>query len=318
MPDYVEYSSLATVPGPLTATGATEWAFALEADDDKLEALCQKVFAEPTGGKIDIRPLGHHVLLSLGRIKRLVSNLSPFDTMGWSPEAQVDIWIPAARVSRHGDELHAEEFLMFVPYIWIDNTISLPSGREMYGYPKAFGWALLPEEGADETTFGLDVFGMNYDRDEKPERRALIRIERGNHLPEKAGIEFSRLLDIGRYLRELVEDEHGEPVKEEWRLIGQLWEDARAHRLRQVFLKQIRAIEDGRKAALQQVTEATYRLLEMKGQALDYEYTCTVERLDSHPLGEELGLATQTTGMGFRSESAFMLETGRVLWDAQT
>jgi hypothetical protein len=316
MRDYVEYSSLATVPGPLTAHGATEWGFALEADDAKLEALCQKVFAETTGGEIDIRPLGHHVLLTLGRIDRLVSDLPPFDSMGWSPEAQVDIWVPAARVERDGDDLVAVELLMFMPYIWIDNTISLPAGREMYGYPKAFGWAVLPEEGTEETTFGIDVFGMNFGGDESPSRRPLIRIERGDHQSNLAGISFSGLRDIGRHLRDLFESEPGESVRPGLKLGAQLIDDTFDRRLRQVFLKQIRAVEDGHKAALQQVTTANYRILDMSGDGLDHEYQCTIEELDSHPLGKELGLKSQTTHFGFRTEADFRLETGRVLWDA--
>jgi hypothetical protein len=320
MADYVEYSTrVATVPGPLTAEGATEWGFGLEADPEKLGALCKRVFFEPTGGKIDIRPLGRHVLLTLGRIDKLVSDLHPFDTMGYSPESQIDIWIPAARVEKHGDHVVAEELLMFMPYIWIDNTISLPSGREMYGYPKAYGEAILPKEGEEETRFGVDVFGMNFGGADSPSMRKLIRIQRGKHLPELAGINFSSLIDIGHYLRELVEHSPGQAIWPGWELAEQVWDDARDHRLRQVFLKQVRSIEDGRKAALQQVTEAGYRILEMDGDGLDYEYECTIEKIDSHPLVDDLGLKNpQVTRWAFRTKADFTLETGRVLWDSAT
>ena len=54
----------------------------------------------------------------------------------------------------------------------------------------------------------------------------------------------------------------------------------------------------------------------MSGHALFHEYTCTIEELDSHPLGEELGLATQTTRWAVRTRSNFTLEAGRVLWDS--
>jgi hypothetical protein len=318
MADYVEYGSLATVPGPLTARGATEWGFALKADHEKLEALCMKVFAGPTGGAIDIRPLGQHVLLTLGRIDRLVSDLPPFDSMGWSPESQVDIWIPAARVTEHGDHLVAEELLMFMPYIWIDNSLSLPSGREMYGYPKALCWALLPEDGAEETSLGVDVFGMNYDRDppEEISRRELIRLQRGGQVHEPPDDEFEGLHDIGRHLRHLVEARPGEAVRPGLHFAAELAKDVLAGRLRQVFLKQIRAVEDGQKAALQQVTEAPYKILKMSGRPLLHEWACTIEHLDSHPLREELGLEDQTTRWAFRTKSDFELEQGKVLWDA--
>lgn len=319
MPDYLEYGPrVATVPGPLTAYGATEWGFSLEADPEKLKALCKRVFADTTGGAVDIHPLGHHVLLTLGRIEKLVSNVPPFDTMGSAPESQVDIWIPAARVRKEGDHLVAEELVMFVPYIWIDNYISLPSGREMYGYPKSWGWSLLPEEGADETSFGLDAFGMNFGQCDIPSQRPLIRVERGNPVHEYADITLDSLRDIGRHLEHLVRHGPGKAIWPSLRLGEQLFKDALAHRLRQVFLKQIRAVDDGHKAALQQVTEASYKLSEISGKALEHEFKCTIEPLDSHPLKEDLGLVSpQTTDRGFRTESTFTLETGRVLWDSR-
>jgi hypothetical protein len=315
LPDYVDYGSLSTVPGPLRCLGATEWGFSLEADHDKLDALCRRVFAETTGGALDLRPLGRHVLLTLGRIDRLVSDVPGFSEMGYSPESQVDIWIPVARVAQRGGQMLAEELLMFMPYIWIDNPISLPSGREMYGYPKAFGWALLPEPGADETSLGLDVFGMDYHRDEAPSRRPLIRVERGERVHELADAALTGLIDLGRHLRHVVE---GKPENSKLTLTfaADLFRDIRAGGLRQVYLRQIRAIEDGRKAALQQVTEAPYRILRMRGAPLEHEYAVTITPLDSHPLTAELGLTSQTTRWGFRTESDFALEAGRVLWDS--
>ena len=144
---------------------------------------------------------------------------------------------------------------MFVPYIWIDNTISLPSGREMYGYPKAFGWAVLPDEGAEEDSFGLDVFGMNFG--EAPSQRPLIRIERGDHADEHRDKPLNSLTDVGSHLRHVVQPEARRALWPDLHMLAELFQDLRAHRLRQVFLKQIRAIDDGHKAALQQVTQAT-------------------------------------------------------------
>ena len=316
LPDYVDYGPLSTVFGPLRCTGANEWVFALEADQDKIEALCRKVFTDPTGGEVDVRPLGRHLLLSLGRVDRIATEVAPYDRMGWSPESQVAIWVPVARVSKHGDRLVAEDLLMFTPYMLVDNPISLASGREMYGYPKAFAWALLPEPGADGPTLGVDVFGMDYDRDQAPTRQPLIRIQQGERVHELADAAFSGLLDIGRYLRHIVESGPGRAVRPGLHFAEDLIRDVRAGGLRQVYLKQVRAVENGEKAALQQVTEAGYALLRLRGAPLEHEYAVTIEPLDSHPLGVELGLENQTTIWGFRAEADFTLGPGRVLWDA--
>jgi hypothetical protein len=64
------------------------------------------------------------------------------------------------------------------------------------------------------------------------------------------------------------------------------------------------------------VTEVAYRVLRVRGRPLGHEYRLTVSPLDSHPLGAELGLHDQTIRYAFRTESDFVLEPGRVLWDS--
>jgi hypothetical protein len=301
-PDYVEYGSLATVPGPLRCHGSTQWGFLAEADRDRLDALCQKVFTEPSGGEVDLRPLGRHVLITLGRIERIVSDVTPFDHMGSSPEGQAAVWIPVGRVR---DGATAEELLMFTPYMWVDNPISLPSGREMYGFAKAFGWMELPA--GDPAALGLDVFGMNFDRDESPSRRPLLRLEPGDRVGP-AELAWTGVLDLARHLRGSVEAG--------LRLAEGIADDVRNGGVRQAFLLQVRSPQDGRLAALQQVTDVAYRVLRFRGRSLGHEYRLTVDALDSHPLGAELGLADQTIRYAFRTESDFVVEPGRVLWDS--
>jgi hypothetical protein len=300
LPEYVEYGSLATVPGPLRCLGSTQWGFLAEADHERLEALCRRVFAEPTGGEIDLRPLGSHVLITLGRIERIVSEVAPFDRMGSSPEGQAAVWIPVVR-----DRSVAEELLMFTPYMWVDNPISLPSGREMYGFAKAFGWMELPD--ADSAPAGLDVFGMDFDRDETPSRRPLLRLEPGDRV-DLAELAWTGVLDLARHLRG--------SVQAGLRLAESIADDLRKGGVRQAFLYQMRSPEDGRRAALQQVTEVAYRVLRFSGRPLRNEYRLTVSPLDSHPLGAELGLHDQTIQYAFRTESDFVVEPGRVLWDS--
>jgi hypothetical protein len=307
-PDYVEYGSLATVPGPLRCLGSTQWGFMAEADHGRLDALCRRIFAEPTGGEVDLRPLGSHVLITLGRIERIVSEVAPFDRMGSSPEGQAAVWIPVGRVRGDGDRLVAEELLMFTPFMWVDNPISLPSGREMYGFAKTFGWMELPE-GDAAVSLGLDVFGMDFDRDEVPTRRPLLRLEPGDPVG-LAELAWTGLLDLAHHLRQPVEVHAG------LRLAESIVDDVRKDAVRQAFLHQVRSPEDGRRAALQQVTEVAYRVLRFRGRPLRHEYRVTVSPLDSHPLGAELGLGDQTISHAFRTESDFVVESGRVLWDS--
>jgi Acetoacetate decarboxylase (ADC) len=317
MADYVEYGPLAAVPGPLRCESVTQWCFPLEADRGRLEALCEEVFAAPSGEDVKLCLLGSHVLLTLGRIERIVSEQKPFTSMGWAAENQAAIWIPLARFHEDGHRRVADELVMFTPFMWVDNPISLVSGREMYGFPKAMGWLDLPQPGAAEATFGLDVFGMNYESNEEPSRRPLVRITRGKQVHELTEITFSTLRHVGTHLRQLVAGEARPSTRLGWSFAEHVVENMAAGGVRQVFLKQVRAVGDGSQAALQQVTEATYQVNKMSGRPLEHEYEVELRSLSSDPLAERLGLQPNlTTRTAFRTESEFVLETGRVVWDA--
>ena len=317
MTDYVEYGSLATVPGPLRCEGVTQWCFPLHADSGRLAALCRRTFAEPTGGEIDLRPLGSHVIFSLGRIERIVSEQERFAAMGWASETQGAIWVPVGRVRDEHDTAVVEEMLMFTPYMWVDNPISLASGREMYGFPKAFAWFDLPAPGADAAAFGLDAFGMDFERDLQPQRNPLVRVTRGERIHEMTDLVWSGLRQVGRHLRQLT-DHHGQPsIHFGWRFAESVLADLIEGGVRQVFLHQTRAIGDGSRASLQQVAEASYSVSSLRAAPLEHEYAVDINELSSAPLVSELGLDSHSiTRSAYRSQCNFKLGTGNVLWDA--
>jgi hypothetical protein len=61
---------------------------------------------------------------------------------------------------------------------------------------------------------------------------------------------------------------------------------------------------------------SSYRVLRVRGRPLEREYRLTVSPLDSHPLGPGLGLGDQTIRSAFRTESDFVVEPGRVVWES--
>src|SRR5258708_30163464 len=97
---YVEYGSMVTVPAPFSSLNTTLHGFWVEADGERLQAVCSKVFAATSGGAVDVRPLGHHVMITWGNIERVVSRTPPFDHRGRGAEPPVAIWVPAA-IRRH-------------------------------------------------------------------------------------------------------------------------------------------------------------------------------------------------------------------------
>jgi hypothetical protein len=311
LPQYVDYSGLICLPPAFDSVDTSLWGFWAEADGAKLDALCRKLFAEPSGGEVDYRPLGSHVMLSWGRIGSVNSLTKPFDKMGSVEEDQVAVWIPVAQVKRKGDELEAQSFAMFVAYIWLDNPMSMATGREVFGYPKSWGWPTFPADEPDE--FTLDVFGLDYEPDAKAARHPLIEIVRGDPLPDVKPVKLDSLHAAARHAHQHL---HGDHVDFGLRFVAELVKDLIEHQMQTVFLKQIRAIEDGTGAALQQIAAAHYTVKRFRGEPLLHSYDMTIHPLDSQPLAAELGLTSGPVHLAYECEIDFDVGGGRVVWDA--
>jgi Acetoacetate decarboxylase (ADC) len=312
-PEYVDYSGLICLPPAFDSLDTSLWGFWAPADSGKLDALCRRLFAEPSGGAVDWRPLGHHVMLSWGRIGSVNSMTPPFNERGAVKEDQVAVWIPVAQVKRKGDELQAERFAMFVSYIWLDNPMSLATGREVFGYPKSWGWPSFPQ-GDEVDRLALDVFGLNYGPGEKAARHPLIEIVRGDPLPDAKPEDLDSLHAAARHAHKALHgDDH---IDIGLKFVAGLFKDLIEHRLGTVFLKQIRSIEDGTAAALQQIAEAHYTVKRFRAAPLLHSYEMTVHPLDSQPLGDELGLTSGPVSLAYSCEIDFLVGGGRVVWDA--
>lgn len=314
-PTFVQYGSLMTPPAPFASLDTLLYGFWFEADEDKLDALCRKVFAEPSGGAIDYRPLGPNVMVSWGNIGKVVPETPPYDEMGSLQEPQVAIWIPVAitEESSAGDD--APAFGMFVPYIWLDNAMSLATGRELFGYPKAWGWPEFPQEGA-EPVWKLDAFGLKtYEPDSKAGRYPLLEVDVGDTLP--GDDRELDLLDVAREVAGELFDFEDEEVDFPWlRIVRTGIQDLARRRFAGVFLKQFRSVEDGLAASQQQIVKVRYQVKRMKARPTLRKHSLTVHQLDSHPVIEELGLTSQTTELAYRCEMDFDVGDGGVVWDA--
>jgi hypothetical protein len=314
-PAHVEFGGLASAPGPLQCDDTTLYVFGLKADRARLDALCRRVFAEPTGGAVDYRPLGDHVIVTFGVVGAIRPTLEPWHSMGAVREPQVGFWIPVARVHADDDgDLVGEHFAMFCAAMMLDNPISLLSGREDYGYPKTMGWSAMP---ADDLAapFTLEVFGMDYGVGEQPRRRPLMELTPVGEELSEADLALGDVLAVGEWIKEVL---FGGPDQVDLglRFAIDFAKGLHAHRVDQVFLKQVRAADEGRLADLQQVVVAPAVTANVRARQLRHDYDLTLHRLDSHPLHTELGIADQRVTLACRMDFDFLIEAGRVDWQA--
>ncbi len=311
LPEYVDYGALMTPPAPFRSLNTTLDGFWAQADPDCLQALCRKVFAAPSSDKVTARPIGHHVMLTWGQIARVSSLTPPYDQRGGVAEPQVAVWIPVVLLD---PTTARERFAMFIPYIWLDNAMSLADGRELFGYPKSWGWLEFP--GADDPAprWKVDAFGLDYAPDALAARHPLLEVVRTGTAQQAAVNDVLSLEELARDMATHLFA--GGDVLADLELVADAVDDVRADRMRGVFLKQFRDVRDGLGAALQQIVEADYTILRLRAAPVLAEHKLTVHALDSHPVRTELGLDDQTLGLAYRVEMDFDVGAGRVLWDA--
>lgn len=325
MTRYVEYGGLTTAPGPLRCEQATLYVFWARASKERVATLCRKVFAEPTGGAVECEPLlGGWVAISFGTIGRITVLTPPHDVKGHVHERHAAVWVPVRCQGPEG----TPKVAAFLPYMWLDNPISVASGRELYGYAKNWGWPIFAgsepaaaRSPARPRRFRLDAYAIeSYGRDERPQRRRLLELRRAG--VRAAGTEARAGPEAGREpggLAGLTSASLAALRARDPGLgpLGAAAGEARtalAEGVDQIFLRQFRSPGSGDGADPSQVVVGRAKVAPGSVETRPLPpHRLSLQHLDSHPLGPELGLR-EGWCPSFRVNMAFTVERGRVLW----
>jgi len=256
------------------------------------------VFAQPTGGAVRARPLSDYLMLTWGKIAKVVSQTPPYDQRGGVAEPQVAVWIP---VALRDPGSRQERFAMFVPYLWLSNPMSLATGRELFGYPKSGGMPEFPDDGQRPQTWKLSVFGLDYSPGSVADwGHPLLEVVQNESPEDGAEAELDSLVDVARDAAGRLLDDSD--VIGDFEIAESLLSDVITNRLPNVFLKQMRSVQDGLLASFQQVTQADYEVTKLSARPVPLEHQLTVHQLDSHPVITELGLESQSLGLAYSVE----------------
>ena len=259
-PEYVDYGALMTPPAPFTSMNTSLWGFWAQADAERIAQLCDKVFAQPTGGAVRARPLSDYLMLTWGKIAKVVSQTPPYDQRGGVAEPQVAVWIP---VALRDPGSRQERFAMFVPYLWLSNPMSLATGRELFGYPKSGGMPEFPTDDQPPQTWKLSVFGLDYSPGSVADwGHPLLEVTQNESEQDGAEAELDSLVDVARDAAGRLLDDSD--VVGDFELAESLLTDVIRNRLPNVFLKQMRSVQDGLLASFQQVTQADYEVTKLQ------------------------------------------------------
>ncbi len=310
LPAYVEYGGRATAPPPFACAEGKLTSLILQGDGARIAALVSRMFDEPAGRSLDYRAIGSQVLLMIGQFGQVTSQTPPFDRWGSVRETQASFWVPVLAGRDLGDVFVAERLLLAVPYILVDNPMSYLGGREAYGYAKAMG-RFTPGSGLGPEVV-VEAFGGDFGRGQGADWRELLTLEaRGDSLDADGAFAEGPAALVDALVGGLPAlDDSGELVVGDFSLGSGLVADMLAGRVGQVFLKQFRDAADGTRACYRSVVEAPCQIQQVRSRPSPADWSVEIHPLDSHPLGPELGLTSQTPIAAFDVEIDFVVENG--------
>ena len=131
------------MPLPYAFTSLTVRSFPLEADVTKIQAMCDRYLNIAPPETLEYRPLGGLVFMQVATYKSLSSGSDP---EGFFSENEISFNVLLARGRRVNGVWQASDLAFYFPYIYVDNPWAIATGREVFGYPKAWSRLDIPED----------------------------------------------------------------------------------------------------------------------------------------------------------------------------
>ncbi len=164
-----------SVPGVFT--NATMHLFGTRADITALQYVTDTLLNAAAGGAVHYQAIAPVALFSFVEVERCTSEV---DNIGWLPGRECAIWIPL--LERETDNPFHLRLVLWAPYIFIDYTIGMLTGREVWGWPKvAAAIAAAPEFTCSTTFF------KTFDPAARGETGRLYRIVRQDQTGQQPG-----------------------------------------------------------------------------------------------------------------------------------
>lgn len=299
---YTVFGDRELIPGPFLCTGGEFRTFLLKVDSAALRGLVSDVLTANDEDEREFHPLSDIVLLNVSYTEKMYSSAPPKEVAldGYISEFQTSIAVPLVVGSKQNPGFWHEKMMMVIPYIVVNNPVSLCSGRETYGYPKSLGQFVLngdrlldpgmdPPEDWRKLGLSVSVFGGSNAPDQRAKWTPLIElkppdetVEHEHHwhavedvakhfLPPRLGAEAFKIAA------------HFQPVP------FSLFSAALRSTTRYVFLKQFRSHNDSDAACYKKVIQAPLEVDVLHG-GLSQEWTVALHPVDSHPILEDFGL----------------------------
>ena len=326
---FVEYGTRVTSALPVVCSDTTMYGVLINTHDlAPLTEICFKVFDRVSGGLVHCEPIVPFLLLQFNTSDWLGNPLQSPLGVG---EYEALIHIPVNYTWKGNTES-----AFFTPYMWVNDSLAMAGGREVYGYPKAFGKIEIIGDPDSPDTFSLEtlsgtqrgvyspgpivpkaqrqylsmqpliVVKKSTDPTRPPPQDLFSFILNQDRENQENGTEMdSARLDSARLVFPFVK------LVRDWLTDGDM---------PQLFLRQFRDnTTGGEEACFQQIARATYTTDPSPSfHSIPEGYDLEIQDFDSSPIGNELGLHSCTLDtMLTRAEVDHVtISRAEVLWQA--
>ena len=284
-------------------------AFVFRADPSAVTLLCDQTLNSVDSSPYTYVPFTSSVVLVYADM--LVSSLDERDTqIGFIPETEIGFWVLTIAMKKTSSGHTPHHLAWFIPYLLVDESNSIATGREVYGFNKQAGEFRKPQDIAIPQ-FTADVLGV-----EKFDPTSIARKERLLELnPASAESAQNNWMDLVSARNEFMSSLLADIRPELTGIMDEFVARAVTDNIPLVFLKQFRDSTDNQKACYKAIIEAPLKVKEFRdGGLLSQQHTLTLKHLDSHPFLQKLGLRTeQTSTLSAWMKVDFVLERGVVL-----
>lgn len=312
LPAYVDLDGGIVIRPPYQQTRTFLGAWLVSSDKAAQQRLLDATFNEPSGHAVDYRALTSHAIVSFADIGALAS-LDPRDAQhGHTSEIDTVVWLV---VGAYEDGV-LDRLVFHSPYIWVTNSFATAAGREVYGFPKAEGWARPLASPDDPGPLWAETLVLpRYAPTTALRRERVLTLSR----PPGAAAGPSFGPDEGlAAVTALVARLLARGVAIEGALLAELLGSLFSVRVPLLFLKQFRDAATSDRACYQAIIEANATVTALRGAGLlPTGWTLDVRQYDSLRIVDTLGLRPQEAlDLGFWADFDFSLELGREVWRA--
>jgi hypothetical protein len=242
---------------------------------------------------LEFRPLGGLVFM---QVTTYTSLASQSDREGFFSENEISFNALVARGRRVNGRWQAEDLAFYFPYIYVDNPWAIATGREVFGYPKAWSQLKIPPDpkhpaGVRLETFVLPVLAPG----SKLELKPLIEIDEYPEDPLSKVVREIKDVTIG--IKDYLLGHDGLLADLNQSLLTEVRQSLTEGRIPIVSLKQYRDTYSPDSACYQAIVSAIMRITKHTGGGLlTGRYAVKIHDYASTPIVRELGLKLSPDG----------------------